>query len=195
MKRAHYLQYVPVMLLASLSAWHIYCYFVDGALGSPTHHIGVLAFSFAVTLASLFFRNSGREMTRYIESIIEPVRPQLIGLACFMLGGLHLITVTKESIFMKMGYLVLLLAFFETADMANRFLPAMSGDPVDVTGRTLRRLLLNQVGMLALVFVLSVALLYFSMMVDVGFYDTWSVALLSAMMILALAFMGAVRNL
>ncbi|MFO7618496.1 MAG: hypothetical protein R6W91_02395 [Thermoplasmata archaeon] len=195
MKRTHYLQYVPVMLLATLSAWHLYSYFVDGALGGPAHHFGVLAVAFIMAIASLFFRNSGSEITLYLEGIINPARPQLIGLACFMLGGLHLITITKEPIFMKMGYLVILLAFFETAGMANRFLPAMTGDPADVTRRTLRRLILNQAGMLALVFCLSVALLYLSLMADMGFFETWTVALLSAMMMLALALMVMVRRI
>ena len=117
------------------------------------------------------------------------------GIACFIIGGLHFITVRGEPIFLKMGYMVLLLALFETAGMANRFRPAFSGDAPEVTGSTLRRLLLGQMGTLAAVFILSVVLLYLSLMVVVGFTDTLTVALLAAIMVLALAFMSMVRNL
>jgi len=186
---------LPVLLLAILSAWHLYSYFTTIAVGAPLLHLGTIIVAILMTLASLFLRNTDKEISRYMESLVEPIRPQLIGMVCFILAGLHFITIPAEPIFLKMAYLVVVLAFFETAGMANRFLPAISGDVAQVTKDTLKRLLLNQVGMLAMVFALSVVLLYMSLMVVVGFSETWTVALLAAIMILSLAFMTMVRRL
>ncbi len=194
-ERINYLQVIPLMLLAALTAWHFYSYLTTDALGGILQHAGFLALAFALALASLLFRNRDKEFARYLESIIAPARTQLLGIACFIIGGLHFVTVSEEPVFMKMGYMVLLLGFFETAGMANRFLPAMSGDASPVTGGTVKRILVTQMGMLGLVFVLSIALLYLSLMVVMGFTDTFTVALLAAVMIMALAFMTMVRNL
>jgi hypothetical protein len=182
-------------MLVLLSAWHLYGYFTIGTLGSPVQHVGLTVLAFIMSTASLFFRNAEKELARYAESVIGPARDQLIGAACFTLAGLHFITIQKEPVFIKMGFLVLLLAFFEAAGMANRFLPALKGDIPDVTASTMKRLLMSQLGILMSVFALSVALLYLSLMVVVGFTGTLTVAFLAAIMILALAFMTMIRNI
>jgi hypothetical protein len=94
-----------------------------------------------------------------------------------------------------MGFLILILAYFETAGMANGFFRAYSGEIAPITASTLKRLVLKQLGILGLVFVLSATLLYVSLMAVVGFTATWTVALLAAGMILALVFMARARNL
>jgi hypothetical protein len=194
-ERIQRIQVVPVFILAALAAWHFYAYLATDALGGIFQHVGFLALAFMLALASLFFRNPEKEFARYLETIIAPARTQLLGMACFIIGGLHFVTVSEEPVFLKMGYMVLLLALFETAGMANRFLPALSGDASPVTGDTVKRLLVSQMAMLGLVFVLSITLLYLSLMVVMGFTDTLTVAMLAAVMILALAFMTMVRRI
>ncbi len=191
----HRIQAIPVVLLCALSAWHIYSFLSTDAMGNMFQHIGVLALSFITALLSLFYRDTVKDTSRYLENIIHPARPMLLGIACFVLGGLHFITIREEPVFLKIGFMVLLLAFFEVGGMANRFLPALSGDVPEVTRNTIKRLLASQLGILALVFVLSVVLLYLSLMVVLGFTDTLSVAVMAAVMILAVAMMGMIRNL
>ncbi|MDO9537583.1 MAG: hypothetical protein Q7J68_04615 [Thermoplasmata archaeon] len=196
MRKLHWIQILPLVLLAILTAWHFYSYYTLPALGSDALHYGVLVMVFIMTLASLFFRSAKNEVAQYVESLVKPFRAHLVGAACLLVGSLHFIGLLgSESIFIQMGFLILILAFFETAGIANRFIEAYSGNQVQVTESTLKRLILNQMGMVAMVFVLSVVLLYMALMVIVGFTDTWSVALLAAVMILAIAFMTMARRL
>ena len=151
----------------------------------------MLALIFASGLASLFLRNIGTATQQ-----LDALRPHLTGAACFMLGALHFIgLLNAEPLFFQMGFLMLILAYFETAGMANGFRPVYSSRPAQVTESTLKRLVLKQLGTLAMVFALSVILLYLSLMVVVGFRETWTVALLAAAMILALAFLTRARRI
>lgn len=186
---------VPAAILATLTAWHIYSFFTQETLGSLAQHAGLSASALAMALAAMFYRDRAGEYAKYAESLIAPFRPHLVGAACFLLGGLHFVTLPGESVFLKMGYLTLVLAMFESSGLAELFLPAMAAEPSPVTLATLKRTALRQAGMLMVVFLLSVVLLYMSLMVVVGFTDTWTVGLLAAMMMAALAFMTMIRRI
>ena len=187
---------MPIIFLIILTIWHLYSWNVYSGAGDIVLQAGVLAVAFAMPLLSMFFRNEEGELARYLENMVEPIRPHLIGASCFLLGGLHIIGLVRlEPVFYQMGYLVLILAYFETASMANGFISSYSGEQAAVTAGTLKRLVVKQLGVLGMVFALSIVLLYLGLMVVVGFTASWSVALMAAVMILALAFMTMIRRI
>jgi hypothetical protein len=176
--------------------WHLYSWNYYSGVGDVAMQAGVLAVVFAMPLLSLFFRNREGEFARYLENMVEPIRPHLIGASCFIMGGLHFIGLVRlESVFFQMGFLILILAYFETAGMANGFIASYSGDSAAVTIGTLKRLAVKQMGVLGMVFALSLVLLYLGLMVVVGFTAAWSVALMAAVMILAVAFITMIRKI
>jgi hypothetical protein len=192
----HYIQAMPMMILAVLGAWHMYSWLTYSGIGTLVQHIGVLALAVLMGTFALFLRNPEGEALRYAAGILGPVRMRLVGASCFLLGAIHFIGLVRaEPLFLQMGFLILILAYFETAGMANGFFRAYSGEIAPITASTLKRLVLKQLGILGLVFVLSATLLYVSLMAVVGFTATWTVALLAAGMILALVFMARARNL
>jgi hypothetical protein len=194
--KIHYIQVMPITILIVLAVWHIYSWKSYSGVGDVALQAGVLAIVFAMPLLSMFFRYRNGELGKYLEKMIEPIRPHLIGASCFLLGGLHFIGLVRlEPVFYQMGYLILILAYFETASMANGFITSYSGDSAAVTTGTLKRLAVKQLGVLAMVFALSIVLLYLGLMVVVGFKTSWSVALMAAVMILALAFMTMIRRI
>lgn len=185
---------VPAGLLAALLAWHFGSYLTMEPLGSLLQHVGLAAIAAAMAVPALFLRGAGGEGARYAEGLIAPYRGHLMGGACFILGSLHFVSLPGEGVFLKMGYMTLALAAYEAAGMAELFLPAMAGEPAPATLGTLRRAAIRQAGMLVIVFLLAVVLLYMSLMVVVGFTDTWTVGMLAAMMLAALAFMAMIRR-
>jgi hypothetical protein len=194
--KIHYIQAVPIIILIILAVWHLYSWNYYSGVGDVALQAGVLAVVFAMPLLSMFFRNGEGELAKYLVNMVEPIRPHLIGASCFIIGGLHFIGLVRlESVFFQMGYLILILAYFETASMANGFIASYSGDRATVTTGTLKRLAVKQLGVLGMVFALSMVLLYLALMVVVGFTAAWSVALMAAVMILALAFMTMIRKI
>ncbi len=191
MAKIHYIQAIPAICLFAACTWHMVSFYHYGGLGDWNGHVAALGTILAAGLASLFLRNAG-----IVTDLFESFRPHLTGAACFMLGALHFIgLLNAEPLFFQMGFLMLMLAYFETAGMANGFRPVYSGHVAQVTVNTLKRLVLKQLGTLAMVFALSVILLYLSLMVVVGFRETWTVTLLAAVMILALAFLTRARRI
>jgi len=187
----HHIQVLAVLCLAAAGAWHLVSYYHYEGIGGWPRHIAMLALAFAAGLASLFLRNAGTA-TQHIDAY----RPHLTGAACMLMGAAHFIgLLNAEPLFLQMGFMVLILAYFETAGMANGFRPVYFPRAAQVTESALKRLVLKQMGTLAMVFALSIVLLYMSLMVVVGFRETWTVALLAAAMILALAMMTRARKL
>jgi len=196
MQKIHYIQVMPIIFLIIMAIWHLYSWNFYSGFGDMALQASVLAIVFAMPLLSIFFRNGDGELAKYLENMVEPIRPHLIGASCFLLGGLHFIGLVRlEPVFYQMGYIILILAYFETASMANRFITSYSGDSATVTTGTLEKLVVKQLGVLAMVFALSIVLLYLALMVVVGFTASWSVALMAAVMILALAFMTMIKQL
>lgn len=194
--KIHYIQVMPIIFLIILAVWHIYSWNFYSGVGDLALQAGVLAVVFAMPLLSMFFRNIEGELAKYLQNMVEPIRPHLIGASCFIMGGLHFIGLVRlEPVFYQMGYIILILAYFETASMANGFITSYSGDSAAVTTGTLNRLAVKQLGVLGMVFALSMVLLYLALMVVVGFTAAWSVALMAAVMILALAFMTMIRKI
>jgi hypothetical protein len=158
----------PAALLVALATWHFCSCLALEPLGSVAQHVGLIALALAMGLAALFYRDRAGDGARYVEGLISPYRGRLVGGACLILGGLHFVSLPGEGVFLKMGYLTLALACFEAAGIAELFLPAMRGEPAPATLGTLRRTALRQAGMLVAVFLLSVVLLYMSLMIVVG---------------------------
>ena len=195
-QKIHFIQIIPFILLIVLSAWHLYSWHYYSGVGNVFQQAGFV--TIAVIMAALAFtpRKSENATVDYVLNMLEPMRPHFIGATCFIIGGAHFISLVRsEPVFLQMGFMVIILAYFETAGMAERFFRVYSGDRALITENTLRRLAVKQLGMLAMVFVLSVMLLYLGLMAVVGFRETWSVALLAAVMILALVFMTRVRQM
>lgn len=180
-----------MICLVAAGAWHLISYYNYEGIGGWPRHIAMLGLAFTAGLASLFLRGTGTAAVQ-----LDAFRPHLTGAACLLLGIAHFIgLLNAEPIFLQMGFMVLILAYFEAAGMANGFRPVYFPRTAQVTDSALNRLVVKQMGLLAMVFALSVVLLYMSLMVVVGFRETWSVALFTAAMILTLALMTRARRM
>ena len=187
----HYIQVLPVMCLVAAGAWHLVSFYHYEGIGGWPRHIALFVAAFAAGLASLFLRGTGTAAVQ-----LDAFRPHLTGAACLLLGAAHFIgLLNAEPIFLQMGFMVLILAYYETAGMVNGFRPVYFPRAAQVTESALKRLAIKQMGTLAMVFALSIVLLYMSLMVVVGFRETWTVALFAAAMILALALLTRARRL
>lgn len=187
---------LPSIFLALLLVWHMASWYYYRGVGNVLQQAGGLAA--VIIFAALAFapKQSDNATAGYILKTLNPVRPILIGGSCFILGGLHFISLVRaEPVILQMGYLIVILAYFETAGMALRFQKASSGDVATVTTATMGRLAVKQMSILGMTFVLAIVLFYLSLMTILGFRETWSVALLAAVMILALVFMTRARHL
>ena len=186
---------LPFIILVIMIIWQIISYNYYSGLPQP-NQILFIALALMFATAALFYRNASGELTSYLERVISPFRKHMIGISCILIGGVHFMSVLgDESVFLHMGYMILILAFYETSSMAIDFYHHYSNGMIETTKGTVQRLLANQAGKLGMVFALSVIMLYLSLMVIVGFTGPFSVAFLAALMILAIAFMTMVRRL
>jgi len=173
------------------AVWHIISFQGFGGLGGWPRHIGLLSAGVSVGLVSLHLHRM-----RGLADYLEPVKPFMFGASILLLGSAHFIgLMNTEPLFLQMGFMVLMLAYYEAVGMASGFRPAYSPRAADVTKGTLKRLALKQFGLLAMVFGLSVAMLYLSLTAVMGFTQTWTVTLLAAAMIFALALLARARRI
>ncbi len=193
--RTHPMALLPFIILLAMIVWQLISYNYYSGLPQP-NQILFMAFSIIFAIAALFYRNANGELKNYLERVISPFRKHMIAISCILIGGVHFISALgDESVFVQMGFMILILAFYETSSMAIDFYPHYSNGMIETTKGTVQRLLANQAGRLGMVFALSVIMLYLSLMVIVGFTGPFSVAFLAALMILAIAFMTMVRRL
>ncbi|MDD4308104.1 MAG: hypothetical protein PHU53_04780 [Thermoplasmata archaeon] len=191
-----FMKVLPFAFLAVLLVWHVTSWHYYRGVGNVLQQAGGLAAVIIIAALAFFTKQSENATVGYILKTLDPVRPILVGGSCFILGGLHFISLVRaEPVILQMGYLIAILAYFETANMALRFQRASSGDVAPVTAATMRRLAVKQMSILGMTFVLAIALFYLSLMAILGFRETWSVALLAAVMILALVLMTRARHL
>jgi len=195
-QRFHGMTLLPLTIYLVLSIWHFISYYYYSDKIPGTNQIFLLILSFLMVIIALFLRGTRGEASRYIEGLFDHLRPHLIGISCLLIGGIHLFSILgDEPVYLQLAYVVLILAYFETAGLAINFYEHYSNEMIDVTRGTVQRLLVNSAGKLAMVFALSFVMLYLSLMVIVGFIGPFSVAFLAAVMILAIAFMTLVRRL
>lgn len=187
---------LPATIILALAIWQIVSYNHYSGQMPEINHIAILALIFIISFSALFFRDSQGEVSRYLESLIRHIRSPLIGMSCVLMGGLHFFSILgDEPIFFQMIYVVLLIAYFETASISINFRNHYANKMMEATRGTMLRLLVGISGRLAMVLVLSVTMLYLSLLVIVGFTGPFSVAFLGAIMILAIVFMTLVRRL
>ncbi|MCK4266991.1 MAG: hypothetical protein KAX31_06895, partial [Thermoplasmata archaeon] len=66
---------------------------------------------------------------RYLESLIDPLRSTLVGFSTLMMGCVHFLTFyASEPIYLQMGFMVILLAYWESSTTANQFWLHAHGD-------------------------------------------------------------------
>ena len=195
-QRVHGMTLLPAIIMISLATWHLISYnYYSGQL-PQINQLVLLIIAFAMSYSALFFRGYQSEIARYFESLIDHMRPTLIGVSCIIMGGMHfLIALGDEPIYVQMIYVVLIIAYFETSNISINFRNHYANEMSEATRGTIQRLLLGMAGRLAMVLVLSITMLYMSLLVIVGFTGPFSVAFLAALMILAIAFMTLVRRL
>jgi len=158
--------------------------------------MGLLSLVFLVALPVLFFHDAGSPSGKYIEGLIDYMRPALLAISCLLIGGIHFIGILgQEPVYLQIGFMVLILAYFETASFSITFRAHYVGGMSEVTAGTVQRLYIGMVGRLGMVLVLSVLMLYLSLLVVVGFVGPFSAAFLAALMILAIGFMALIRRL
>ncbi len=159
-------------------------------------HLIVLMLAMVLALAPLLLSGCKNEMTIYLEGLVQPMRYGLVGAGCFIIGGLHFLTFSRaEPVFMQMGFVVMLLAYFEVNAISNRFRMYFSENASEATRTTVRTMLAHRGIMLLMTFVLSAGGLYLALMGVVGFRSVWSVLALVSVMFLLLALMMKTRKL
>ena len=187
---------LPAILLLTLATWQLISYNYYSGHTPEISQIVVLAMVFIMSFLALFFRDAKGEIMKYLENLVNHMRPALIGMSCIIIGGMHFLSILgDEPIYVQMIYVALIIAYYETASISINFRKHYSNRMIEVTRGTIQRLLVGMAGRLAMVLVLSVTMLYLSLMVIVGFTGPFSVAFLAAVMILAIAFMTLVRRL
>lgn len=187
---------LPVFLLVILALWHIIS-FNHYSAGLPgAQHALLLLTVLVLSFLALPLWEAKSPGAMQIIGLLDMMRGTLIGISCILIGGIHFIGVLgQEPVYVQMGYVILIIGYYETSRMAIDFREHYSRGMVEVTHGTLQRLLAGLAGRLGMVFALSVIMLYLSLMVIVGFTGPFSVAFLAAMMILAVALMTVVRRL
>ena len=187
---------LPAIILLTLATWQLISYNYYSGHTPEIQQVVLLALVFIMSIPALFFRDTQGEITRYLESLVDRIRPALIGMSCILMGGIHFLSILgDEPFYLQMIYMTLIIAYFETANMSIDFRSHYVNGIIEVTGGTIQRLLVGMAGRLAMVLVLSVTMLYLSLMVIVGFTGPFTVAFLAALMILAISFMTLVRRL
>lgn len=179
-----------------LAIWHILLLYEHSLNDWVTVHLIVLMLALVLALAPLLLFGCKKDITRYLEGLVQPMRYGLVGAACVIIGGLHFLTFSRaESVFMQMGFVVMLLAYFEINAISNRFRRYFSENAGEATRTTVRTMLAHRGIMLLMTFVLSAGGLYLALMGVVGFRSVWSVLALVSVMFLLLALMMKARNL
>ncbi len=179
-----------------LAMWHMFLLYEHSLNDWAVVHLIVLMLALVLALAPLLLYGCKNDMTRYLEGLVQPVRYALVGAGCFMMGGLHSLTFSRaESVFMQMGFVVILLAYFEVNAISNRFRTYFSENASPVTRTTIRAMFAHRGIMLLMTFVLSAGGLYLALMGVVGFRSVWSVLALVSVMFLLLALMMKVRKI
>ncbi len=195
-KRVHGMTLLPAIILLTLATWQLISYNYYSGHAPEIQQIVVLALLFIMSFSALFFRDSQGEVARYFEGLVDNMRPALIGMSCIIIGGMHFLSILgDEPFYLQMIYVVLIIAYFETASISINFRNHYANGTIEVTSGTIQRLLVGITGRLAMVLVLSVTMIYLSLLVIVGFTGPFSVAFLAALMILAISFMTLVRRL
>jgi hypothetical protein len=195
-QRVHVMTLLPTAILLVLIAWQLMSYAHYSGLMPETRQITFLALIFIMSIAALFFRDASSGFLRYIEGIVDHMRAFIIGMSCILMGGIHFISILgNEPIYFQMIYVILIIAYFETASIAMDYRSHYVNGMISDTRATMLHLLAGISGRLAMVLVLSVTMLYLSLLVVVGFTGPFSVAFLGAIMILAIVFMTLVRRL
>ena len=195
-RKYHPMAVLPLIVLCSMIIWQAISlnYYLSEL--PDLNEILLIAISMVLTFAALFFRNARGEFTSYLEGLINPLRQHMIIISCILMGGVHFMSILgKEPVYAQMGFMVLILAFYETSSVAIDFYKHYSYGLVDATRDTVQRHMVNMAGKLGMAFALSAIMLYLSFLVIVGFTGPFSVAFLAALMILAIAFMTMVRRL
>lgn len=187
---------LPAIILIILATWQLISYSYYSGHAPEIQQILVLALAFIMSFSALFFRDAQHEITLYLESLVDNMRLALIGISCIFIGGTHFLSILgDEQFYLQMIYVVLIIAYFETASISINFRNHYADGMIGVTNGTLQRLLVGMAGRLGMVLVLSVTMLYLSLLVIVGFTGPFSVAFLAALMILAISFMTLIRRL
>ena len=195
-QRVHGMTLLPAIILLTLATWQLISYNHYSGQMPAINQIVMLILLFIMSFSALFFRDAQGELARYLESLVNNMRPALIGMSCVLIGGMHFLSILgHEPFYLQMIYVVLIIAYFETASISINFRSHYANGIIDITSGTIQRLLVGMIGRLAMVLVLSVTMIYLSLMVIVGFTGPFSVAFLAAVMILAIAFMTLVRRL
>ena len=108
---------LPAIILLTLATWQLISYNYYSGQMPQINQIVMLVLAFAMSYSALFFRGSQGEIARYLESLIDHMRPTLIGISCIIMGGMHFLSVLgDEPLFAQMIYVVLIIACFETSN-------------------------------------------------------------------------------
>jgi hypothetical protein len=195
-KKVSWLSALPIIICIALAVWHVgglYFYSLTGFLIS---HIAILVVSALLLCTAVLIYNLKNKVLAYMERAFTSFRPHFIGLSCFLVGALHFLTFSEaEPVYLQIGFLVSLLACYETGSISNRFRIHLTGGYDDNVRASMLNLLANQFLLLFITFVLSAGSLYLALVAVVGFTSVWSVLVLVCVLFLLLAVLVKLRKL
>lgn len=187
----------PIVIIGSvLIIWHLATLYSRLLMDRSVLHLSLMIIAITLSTLPLILYGSTRGITRYLEELAGSVKGSLIGLACFIIGAIYFLTFSRaEPVFVQMGFMVVLLAFYEVNSISNRFIAHITDYDNEISGRTLMRIMSHQCLLLMAVFVLATGGLYLALMGVLGFTSVWSVLILVSALLMIVAMMVRSRNL
>ena len=174
---------LPLVILICLVVWHLAQAFYHGY--SVVNHIAVAAVSLFIGITGLFAYVPGeKEWQGYLQELLDRNRNLLIGLSCMLVGALHFLTFSKTGDVVPMFvYMVLILAYYDLGSLAVRIEPYTRHASISISTSRFTRYSLGKIGIvLGLTLILSILMMFVSLMGIVGFTSVWTVLILVALM-------------
>jgi len=185
-----------IIIGSVLIIWHLATLYNRTLMDRSVTHASIMVFAIILSALPLLLYGSSHDFTRYLEKLTEPMKGAIVGLACFIIGAVYFLTFSRaEPVFVQMGFMVVLLAFYEVNSISNRFIAHITDKDSSVSGATLIRIMSHQCVMLMAVFVLATGGLYLALMGVLGFRSVWSVLILVSALLMIIAMMARSRSI
>lgn len=178
---------LPMAIVLVLIAWDIIMLSHYSFTDYFIMHLAFLVFAIIFSALAILWHGTEGEAERYLEGLIQPNRSAMVGFSAFIIGSAHFITFAGTApIYLLIGYLLMLLAYCETASISNRFRDHFTRGGNIVSKETVVSLLATRMVILGMAFLFSIMGLYMALMGVVGFTSVWSVLIFACILFLIL---------
>ncbi len=170
---------LPLVILICLAIWHLArTYSHDYPI---ENHIAAAVASLFLGITGLFATIPGEKpWQEYLQELLDRNRNFLIGLSCILVGALHFLTFSKTGDVVPMFvYVILILAYYDLGTLAVRIEPYTRHASISIPTSRFTRYSLGKIGIaLGLTLILSILMMFVSLMGIVGFTSVWTVLIL-----------------